>query len=313
MVDHLQRSTISLLFPKQTITSATDTETWRKGLWSLNQRSAKPALVFQPTSAKEVAIAVLLCRQSSVKFAVKSGGHAAMKGASSTDEGVVIDLRNLNSVVLNEDKSIARIGAGNLWEPVFQELRKHGLAVAGGRSGDVGVGGYSLGGKSRAPVLLGQNQGLMLLSRRHIFFASARGWACDNIRNYELVTASGEILDVNHKSYPDLFWALRGGGKSFGIVTHFDYETFAQEDVFAGSSLYAFEHRDAVVKAFTSAANNSDPKLATWLSAALHEGQKALLGVYHVRGTDLMNLRWRKCMAKFHRYMILARRAAWQV
>lgn len=70
-----------------------------------------------------------------------------MKEASSADKGVVIDLKNLNGVELNDDKSIVRLGAGNRWERVFEELAKDGLAVAGGRAGDVGVGGYSLGGE----------------------------------------------------------------------------------------------------------------------------------------------------------------------
>lgn len=70
-----------------------------------------------------------------------------MKGASSSDEGIVIDLKNLNAVDLSEDKSIVGIGSGNRWERVFEELAKYGLAVAGGRAGDVGVGGYSLGGE----------------------------------------------------------------------------------------------------------------------------------------------------------------------
>ncbi len=129
-----------------TLQSTEDIDEWRKGYWSSNQQSAKPSFVIQPREAKEVAIAVLLCRQTKVKFTVKSGGHAAMRGGSSVDDGLVIDLKNLNGVVLNEDKSIASIGAGNTWEPVSEELGKHGLAVAGGRTGTVGVGGYSLGG-----------------------------------------------------------------------------------------------------------------------------------------------------------------------
>jgi FAD/FMN-containing dehydrogenase len=133
------------LYPKQTITADTDTGTWRKQFWSVQQQAAKPALIFQPTSAKEVAIALLLCRSAQVKFAVKSGGHAAMAGASSADGGVVIDLQSLNSVELSDEKSIARLGTGGIWEHVFDELAKDGLAVAGGRAGDVGVGGYTLG------------------------------------------------------------------------------------------------------------------------------------------------------------------------
>ncbi|KAJ4376032.1 hypothetical protein N0V83_001312 [Neocucurbitaria cava] len=246
---------LSSLYPKQIITTATDTEAWRKQFFSQHQYAAKPALIFQPKSAKEVAIAILLCRQNNAKFAVKSGGHAAMKEASSADNGVVIDLKNLNGVELNDDKSIAKLGAGNRWERVFEELAKDGLAVAGGRAGDVGVGGYSLGG------------GIS-------FFASARGWACDNIRNFEFVTANGDILAVNYQSYPDLFWALRGGGSNFGIVTRFDFETFAQGDIYSGSVLFDYEHKVDVVKAFTSFAYNSDPKSATWLTAAVHEDKK---------------------------------------
>jgi FAD/FMN-containing dehydrogenase len=106
------------------------------------------------------------------------------------------------------------------------------------------------------------------------FFASTRGWACDNIRNYEIVTAQGEIINVNYESYPDLFWALRGGGSSFGIVTRFDYETFPQGDIYAGSLLYEYKQKDNVVKAFNNLAHDSDPKSATWLGAAQHEGKK---------------------------------------
>jgi FAD/FMN-containing dehydrogenase len=166
---------------------ASEHETWKaSSFWSTHQRSPSPAIIFQPSSVKEVAIALLLCRAVECKFAVKSGGHAAMKDASNVEGGVVFDMKNFNTVVLNEDKSVASIGTGGLWEQVFIELEKDGLAVAGGRVGDVGVGGYTLGG------------GLSC-------FASAQGWACDTVRNYELVTADGEILNVNYESYPDLY------------------------------------------------------------------------------------------------------------
>tara|TARA_R110002003_G_scaffold171_13_gene14005 strand:+ start:44484 stop:45806 length:1323 start_codon:yes stop_codon:yes gene_type:complete len=221
------------------------------------QRIPNPALIFQPISAREIAVAVILCRAAQCKFAVKSGGHAAMKGASSADGGVTIDLKNLGGVILNEDKSIASIGAGNTWEQVFKSLEKDGLGVAGGRAGDVGAGGYTLGG------------GIS-------FFASALGWGCDNVRNFELVSADGDILNVNYESYPDLYWALRGGGPNFGIVTRFDYETFPQGDIFAGSIYYDHEHKDAVIQAFNTYSNHGDPKAATWLSVVNTKGKKML-------------------------------------
>jgi FAD/FMN-containing dehydrogenase len=223
----------------------------------MHQRETRPAVLFQPRSAKEVAVALILCTEVQCRFAVKSGGHAAMKGASSADGGVTIDLKYLNSIELNEDKTIANIGAGNRWGDVFETLGKDGLAVAGGRAGDVGVGGYTLGG------------GLS-------FFASAQGWGCDTVRNYELVTAAGSIINVTHQDYPDLYWALRGGGKNFGIVTRFDYETFAQGDVFAGSLLFDYEHRIDVIKAFNNYHATGDPKAATWLSIAYSKGHKLM-------------------------------------
>lgn len=183
-----------------------------------------------------------------------------MKNASSIDDGLVIDMKNLNMIKLNADKSIASLGTGNRWEAVFEELEKDGLGVAGGRAGEVGVGGYSLGG------------GIS-------FFASATGWGCDTIRNYELVTANGEVIEVNRESYPDLYWALRGGGNNFGIVTRFDYETFPQGDVFAGHIVYAEEHKDAVVQAFNTYSNHGDPKAATWLSIGHLDGQKSMSGL----------------------------------
>ncbi|KAH8722668.1 hypothetical protein GQ44DRAFT_711436 [Phaeosphaeriaceae sp. PMI808] len=245
------------LYPKQVIKDSSESEAWKSSLWSMHQRTPNPALILQPTSAKQVAVALILCRTVQCKFAVKSGGHAAMKGASSIDNGLVIDLKNLNGVTLNEDKSTAFIGAGNKWDDVYKELEKHGLGVAGGRAGDVGVGGYTLGG------------GIS-------FFASARGWGCDNIRNFEVVNASGEIIDVNYKSCPDLFWALRGGGSNFGVVTRFDYETFPQADVFAGNILYDHEQKDAVVGAFSAHYDNGDPKTATWLAFVNVKGRKMM-------------------------------------
>ncbi|KAH7092319.1 hypothetical protein FB567DRAFT_557838 [Paraphoma chrysanthemicola] len=245
---------LSKLYPKQVVS---DHDTWKTGFWSMNQRLANPAIIFQPTSAEEVAIVLILCRAAQCKFAVKSGGHAAMKGASSADNGVTIDLARLNAVVLNEDKSIASIGPGNTWARVCQQLDPHGLGVAGGRAGDVGAGGYTLGG------------GIS-------FFASAQGWGCDNVRTFELVTADGSIISVTHSSHPDLYWALRGGGPNFGIVTRFDYETFPQGDIFAGSLYYDYEEKDNAINAFNTYSNHGDPKAATWFSIMTHKGKKLI-------------------------------------
>lgn len=108
------------------------------------------------------------------------------------------------------------------------------------------------------------------------FFASKYGWGCDNVVNFEIVTASGDILNVNYESYPDLYWALRGGGSNFGIVTRFDLETFPQGDVFAGDIIFPYVQSEAVISAFAKFADTPDSKAATWIVIASNEGHKML-------------------------------------
>ncbi|ORY11110.1 hypothetical protein BCR34DRAFT_624945 [Clohesyomyces aquaticus] len=172
---------------------------WRSQFWSSYQQDALPKCIFQPSKADHVVIAVLLSRWSHCPFAVKSGGHAAMKEASSATCGITIDMAKLNSIVLANDKKIAKIGPGDTWYDVFTKLESEGVSVVGGRVQNVGVGGFLLGG------------GISL-------FANERGWACDNVANYELVTAIGAVLHVNQSSYPDLYRSLRGGGPNFGLI-----------------------------------------------------------------------------------------------
>jgi FAD/FMN-containing dehydrogenase len=93
-----------------------------------------------------VSIAIVIVKDQECPFAVKSGGHSHYAGASNIDNGLVFDLRNLNTVELSEDKTIASIGPGNRWLDVYLTLEKHKLAVAGGRLSTVGVGGFLLGG-----------------------------------------------------------------------------------------------------------------------------------------------------------------------
>ncbi|KAF2740275.1 FAD binding domain protein [Polyplosphaeria fusca] len=238
------------VYPKQvTLQGTPEHDTWRSQLWSAFQSDAIPACVFQPHSAEEVAIAVLLCRWGRCKFAVKSGGHSAMKDSSNSDGGITLDLRNLRSIELSQDKEVVKLGTGTQWVEVYDELKKDGLAVIGGRHADLGIGGFTLGG------------GIS-------FFASIYGWGCDRVTAFELVTATGEILNVTHQSYPDLYWALRGGGPNFGIVTRFDLETIPQGDLYGGSLVYSYaQHGPAVISAFCKLGHDdADPKAATWLA-----------------------------------------------
>jgi FAD/FMN-containing dehydrogenase len=190
------------------------------GYWSQQQALTRPTCRFSPSSAQDVSFAVLALRVAGCEFAVKSGGHAAFEGASNIQGGLTIDLANLNEVTVRSDNAQTAVGAGNNWYDVYTKIQPMGLSVIGGRVSAIGVGGLTLGG------------GIS-------FFSSRYGWACDNVDNYEVVLADGSIREVSYSSdYSDLYWALRGGGNNFGIVTRFDLMTFPQGDLWAGSQAF---------------------------------------------------------------------------
>ncbi|PBP15810.1 FAD binding domain-containing protein [Diplocarpon rosae] len=192
--------------------------------WSAQQASASPICRFSPANAVGVSFAVLTVQVSGCKFAVKSGGHAAFRGASNIDEGLTIDLINLNQITVSMDRTETAVGSGNRWHDVYSALQPQGLSVVGGRVSAIGVGGLITGG------------GIS-------FFSGRYGWACDNVNSYEVVFADGSVQEVTYSNYPDLYFALRGGGNNFGIVTRFDLVTFPQGDLWAGSETYLYSNR----------------------------------------------------------------------
>lgn len=127
--------------------STTAYSTWDASFWSQQQEDVDPACVFQPASAVEVAVSLLLSELTLCPFAVKSGGHAAFAGASNIQDGLTIDLVGLNSTALSRNSTVASVGAGNRWLDVYDWLDPMGLSVIGGRVSDIGVGGLTLGGK----------------------------------------------------------------------------------------------------------------------------------------------------------------------
>ncbi|KAK3389248.1 FAD binding domain-containing protein [Podospora didyma] len=190
------------------VRNTTAFDDFTKTYWALEQQDVDPSCVFEPASADEVAFFVRLAKTTTCPFAVKSGGHGAFAGSSNIQDGITVSLARLTEISVSDDKATVAIGAGNHWVTVYQTLEKHDLAVPGGRYPTVGVGGLSLGG------------GIS-------FFSTTRGWACDNIVSYEVITGEGDVVQADSASHPDLFWALRGGGNNFGIVTKITMEAFA--------------------------------------------------------------------------------------
>ncbi|KAE9375878.1 FAD-binding domain-containing protein [Stipitochalara longipes BDJ] len=194
-------------------------EDFRNSLYCGRQRDVTPACVLRPLTAQDVSVAVKTIAKHNCHFAIKSGGHAMFEGASNANGGITVDLVNLNALELSEDLMTASVGPGQRWGKVYEFLEKEGRVVVGGRVSSVGVGGYLLGG------------GISSLSRKY-------GWASDNVRNYEIVLANGSIANINYKSHPDLYWALRGGAGNFGIVTRFDLEAYELGPIWGGLSAY---------------------------------------------------------------------------
>jgi hypothetical protein len=128
--------------------------------------------------------------------------------------------------------SYLRCGASNPWGAVYEFLDQRGLAVVGGRNWPVGTGALLGGALS--------------------FFSQKRGWGSNNVINYELVTPDAKVIQVNAKSYPDLFWALKGGGNNFGIITHYDLKTFKQGKVYGFNMAWPPEQMPKFIDAMTN-------------------------------------------------------------
>ncbi|KAF3765409.1 FAD binding domain-containing protein [Cryphonectria parasitica EP155] len=226
--------------------------------WASNQGEVRPHCIFKPSSREAVQTLVLLSRHTGCPFAVKSGGHAAFPGASSIEGGITVSLERLDQVLLSEDKKLATIGAGKIAYQLYQELGEHELTVLAGRGATIGIGGFTLGG------------GISFFSSRH-------GLACDNVVSFEVVTARGEIVTASPTQHPDLFWALRGGGNNFGIVTSFEVETILlpRNELWQKHKIYTHWWSSAnLIDAFAHAVSEADrdPDAGLWVAWVKYKG-----------------------------------------
>ncbi|MGY4771152.1 FAD-binding oxidoreductase [Kribbella sp. CWNU-51] len=177
--------------------------------------SGTPAYVLRPGSVADVQAAVRFAADTGLELSVRGGGHA-FAGFGTNDDGVVIDLGRLATVeVIDKDRHLVRIGGGATWGQVTAALAPHSLAISSGDTRSVGVGGLTLSG------------GLGWKVRKY-------GLALDNVVAAEVVTADGDVVRANAEENPELFWAIRGGGGNFGIVTAFEFAAHLTTDVFHG-------------------------------------------------------------------------------
>ncbi|HEV2776941.1 MAG TPA: FAD-binding oxidoreductase [Solirubrobacteraceae bacterium] len=193
--------------------------------------SRRPRLVAACAAPDDVITALAFAREHELDVAVRAGGHS-VAGRSLCDDGVVLDLRRMCDIDVDPERRVVRVGGGATWAAVDRATQAHGLAATGGRVSTTGVGGLTLGGGSG------------WLERKH-------GLACDNLVAAELVTADGELVRADDDENPELLWALRGGGGSFGVVTALELRLHpVGPEVTAGLVLHPAERGAELLRLF---------------------------------------------------------------
>ncbi|HEX9411713.1 MAG TPA: FAD-binding oxidoreductase, partial [Actinomycetota bacterium] len=205
---------------------------WDEAVLLWNAMVAKaPALVVQPASARDVAATVRFARDHGLLISIKGGGHN-IAGTSIAEDGLTLDMSRMRDVTVDPDARIADVGAGCLLKHVDEAAQEHGLATVLGFVSETGIAGLTLGG------------GFGYLTRRF-------GWAVDNLEEVEIVTADGQIGLANREENADLFWALRGGGGNFGVVTRFTFRLHEVGPTVTGGLIaWSADRADEVLAAY---------------------------------------------------------------
>ncbi len=190
----------------------------------------RPEIVTRPQTPDDIVAAVRFARDNRLAVRVQGTGHGA---CGDLEGALLIDTSGMRGVEIDAERRIARVEPGALWSDVTGPAAAHGLAGLCGSSGGVGVVGFTLGG------------GMGLLGRRH-------GFAADSVVAVELVTAEGALTRVDGESDPELFWALRGGGGSFGAVTALEFRLHPVAEVYAGNLFWPIEMAREVMLAYAA-------------------------------------------------------------
>ncbi len=186
-----------------------------------------PGMFVRCVDVADVMHAVNFGRENNLLIAVRGGGHNG-GGLGLCDDGMVIDLSGIKFVLVNQSKKTVKVGGGNLWGEVDHATHPFGLAVPAGIVSTTGVGGLTLGG------------GVGYLSRKY-------GLTIDNLLEADMVLADGSFVTVNASENADLFWAIRGGGGNFGIVTSFTFQAHPVKNVYGGPTLWPIERTNEIM------------------------------------------------------------------
>jgi FAD/FMN-containing dehydrogenase len=209
----------------------------------------RPALVAFPTDATDVVDIVAYARRAGLKVAPQGTGHNGIALPSLADT-ILVSTQRMRGVDVDVEAQTARVAAGTLWIEVTEATTPHGLFPLSGSSPDVGVVGYTVGG------------GLSWLARKH-------GLAANHVTAIELVTPEGELVRATAEEHADLFWAVRGGGGNFGVVTALEFRLFPYGTVYGGMMLFPYE-RHAEILAAWAAWTDAAPDEVTTSFRILH-------------------------------------------
>jgi FAD/FMN-containing dehydrogenase len=205
-----------------------------------------PAAIAFPADAAEVVAAVNYAREAGLRIAPQATAHnqGPLGGLEHT---LLLNVSKLQDVHVDPGAKRVRVGAGAKWERVVPRLSAYGLAGLHGSSPDVGIAGYSLGG------------GIGWLARKY-------GMQANAVTAFELVTADGRLVRTDAEHHPDLFWALRGGGGNFGVVTAIEFEVFEVDELYAGAMFFPMSHAAAVLKTWAELLPSLPDEMMTWAS-----------------------------------------------
>ena len=188
----------------------------------------RPAVVVRAAGVEDVVAAVNFARDGSFDLAVRGGSHS-VPGFGTCDDGVVIDLSLMRQVTVDPANKTARAQGGATWADFNDATHVHGLATTGGIVSTTGVGGLTLGG------------GIGHLSRGF-------GLSIDNLASAEVVTADGRTVVASDRENEDLFWALRGGGGNFGVVTSFEFRVHPVKDIYGGPMFFELSEAETILR-----------------------------------------------------------------
>jgi FAD/FMN-containing dehydrogenase len=227
----------------EAVTAGRPAELYGSFLWNARFAGSRPALVIRPATPADVAAAVDFAREGGWSPAIRGGGHNAA-GHSTADGDLVIDLGQLRGVRVDPERRTARVAGGATWWDFDRNAQLFGLAGVGGAISHTGVGGLSLGG------------GHGRLTRKY-------GFTVDNILGADIVTADGQLHRADPVSDPDLYWAIRGGGGNFGVVTSFEFRLHPVREVWLDMVWWPAEQTAEVLTFWREWSREQPPEMAT--------------------------------------------------